>query len=243
MRITRIYQPAELNPGRQLELDQRSARHLVQVLRLQPPHPLVVFDGQGHVCHAVLSKADKKSVVVELGAAIAESPESPLAVHLGLGISKGERMDIAIQKAVELGVTAITPLFTRYSMVKLDPARAEKRLEHWQGIIISVCEQCGRNRLPLLHTIINSDDWLRTNQEQLKLTLDPQAEISLGSIPTPTGTLSLYIGPEGGLSDEEIAQAKQYGFQGVRLGPRILRTETAVIAALTAVQFRWGDLG
>lgn len=210
---------------------------------MQAGDSLILFNGEGLACNATIGQIEKKQVEVSLGEKLAGTTESPLCVHLGLGISKGERMDIAIQKAVELGVSEITPLFTRYSMVKLDAKRQAKRLEHWRGIIISACEQCGRNRLPVLHPIMQSQDWLQQNHAVLKLTLDPVAKQSLAQQPAPSGNISLYIGPEGGLSEDEIKLATQHDFQGVRLGPRILRTETAVIAALTAVQMQWGDLG
>lgn len=243
MRIPRIYQAIKAGPGQHIKLDSRACRHLVQVLRMQAGDALTIFNGEGVTCQATLSHCDKKTASVELGARLDESSESPLAIHLGLGISKGERMDFAIQKAVELGVTEITPLFTRYSMVKLDTSRQQKRLEHWHGIIISACEQCGRNYLPILHPIVDNDTWLASIDTEQKLTLDPEAKQSLGEIKQQPGSVSLYIGPEGGLSEDEIEQARQLGFQGIQLGPRILRTETAVIAALTAVQLQWGDLG
>ena len=243
MRVPHIYQPISLKPGLHIELDERAHRHLNQVLRMRVGDAITVFDGLGQACHATIASADRKSSQVLLGEAITEIKESALKTHLGLGISKGERMDIAIQKAVELGVSEITPLFTQYCMVKLDTERQQKRLEHWQGVMISACEQCGRTRLAQINPIIPAQDWLENQTTGLRLVLDPRSSQSLTEIqPTPEH-VSIYIGPEGGLSSEEIEQARHCGFQGVRLGPRVLRTETAVIAGLTAVQLQWGDLG
>ncbi len=202
----------------------------------------ILFNGEGHAWQARLVSVSKRNAAAKIETSLADNPESPLPVHLGLGISKGERMDYAIQKAVELGVTEITPLFTRYSMVKLDDKRKNKRHQHWQGIIIGACEQCGRNQLPLLHPAQDNSTWLTMIDTDKKLLLDPLATQKLNEINSQPHSISLYIGPEGGLSEDEIDAAKQAGFTGIRLGPRILRTETAVVAALTAVQFTWGDL-
>lgn len=242
MQNPRIFQAVSPLPGSEIELDEHACKHLIQVLRLRPGDAFILFNGQGQAWQARLKTADKRHACATVLEALSSHPESPLAIHLGLGISRGERMDYAIQKAVELGVSEITPLFTRYSMVKLDPARQQKRLEHWQSIIISACEQCGRNRLPVIHPVADNDVWLTAIDTDLKLSLAPTANQTLRDIHAQPASISLYIGPEGGLSEAEIKQAGQQGFQGIRLGPRILRTETAVVAALSAVQLKWGDL-
>jgi len=202
----------------------------------------ILFNGQGQAWQAQLQNADKRNATASIEKALPDNVAPPLSVHLGLGISKGERMDYAIQKAVELGVTDITPLFTRYSMVKLDDKRKDKRHRHWQGIIIGACEQCGRNHLPTLHPAGDNNEWLNTVVADQKLLLDPLATQGLSDMTVKPQSTCLYIGPEGGLSDEEMDDAVQAGFKGIRLGPRVLRTETAVVAALTAVQLLWGDL-
>lgn len=243
MRNPRIYQPiGATQPGQRLSLDEHACKHLIQVLRLRVGGDFILFNGQGQAWQAQLVSADKRHATASIGKTLPGNAESPLSVHLGLGISKGERMDYAIQKAVELGVTNITPLFTRYSMVKLNDKRKDKRHQHWQGIIIGACEQCGRNHLPTLHSATDNHVWVNQIDTEQKLLLDPVATQSLSNIKHKPASTCLYIGPEGGLSDEEISQAKQADFTGIQLGPRILRTETAVVTALTAVQMFWGDL-
>lgn len=242
MRKPRIYQALSTAPGDNIELDERAAKHLIQVLRLREGEPFILFNGQGQAWQARLTSKERRHATASIEEQLESDVESPLHSHLGLGISKGERMDYAIQKAVELGVNEITPLFTRYSMVKLDAKRKDKRHQHWQGIIIGACEQSGRNRLPLLHPAMESEAWLNSIDSEQKLLLDPDAAHSLSGLPDKPASVSLYIGPEGGLSDEEINTASQTGFTGIRLGPRVLRTETAVVTALTAVQMIWGDL-
>lgn len=242
MRIPRLYQQLKPRLGETLELDQRASKHIVQVLRMQAGQPLVIFDGEGACWQASLLIADKRAAAVEINKPLEQESESPLSIHLGLGISKGERMDYAIQKAVELGVNEITPLFTQYTMVKLDTQRQHKRLQHWQGIMISACEQCGRNVLPGLHQPVDVDTWLNRVNTETRLVLEPSADLTLASIIQPGQAVTLLIGPEGGLNDTEITTALENGFQAVQLGPRILRTETAVVAALTALQISWGDL-
>lgn len=242
MRNPRIYQPIQTTPGETIKLDGDAVRHLIQVLRLRQGDRFCLFNGRGKAWQATLDSIDKRQVSACIQEEVSQDTESPLATQLGLGISKGERMDYAIQKAVELGVNEITPLFTRYSMVKLDEKRKDKRQQHWQGIIISACEQCGRNQLPVLHEPVDVQTWLDNIDTEQKLLLDPLAKQHLKDITQKPGSTSLLIGPEGGLSDEELDTARQSGFTGIQLGPRVLRTETAVVAALTAIQVIWGDL-
>jgi 16S rRNA (uracil1498-N3)-methyltransferase len=200
---------------------------------------LQLFDGSGHEFRATLMEVGKKRVVVQIGESFAGQIESPLAIHLGQGLSRGERMDWAIQKATELGVTEITPIFSDRCEVRLKDERADKRLMHWRQVAISACEQCGRSRVPVIHPPVLLADWLKQTQAELKLVLHPVAE-PLVSHAKPA-TLAFLIGPEGGLSDAEVDQAKGAGFHAARLGPRVLRTETAPVVALAVAQQLWGD--
>ena len=181
----------------------------------------------------------KKSVRVELTEQLPGQPDSPLRVHLGQGLSRGERMDWAIQKATELGVAEITPIVSERCEVRLKDERADKRLAHWQQVAISACEQCGRSTVPLIHPPLLLADWLAQVEADLKLVLHPVAE-PLVSHAKPT-SLAFLIGPEGGLNDNEVSQAVAAHFQAARLGPRVLRTETAAAVALSVAQQLWGD--
>lgn len=241
MRQIRVHADIPLTAGTEVTLPPGPSRHLSQVLRLRLGDELVVFNGDGHDYPATLTDPRKDAARVSLGRP--GPAETPLAlpVHLGLGISKGERMDFAIQKAVELGVAAITPLFTERCVVKLDAARLEKRLAHWRGVLVGACEQSGRRRLPTLHPATTLDAWLADAPPGLLL--DHRAEQGLTGLPRPTGALSLLVGPEGGLSEAERTSAADAGLTGVRLGPRVMRTETAPLAAIAAIQVLWGDMG
>ncbi len=239
MRIPRIYHPSALKEGSEVTLRPQAQRHLRTVLRLRPGAPLILFDGEGHACRASLRENDTAAV----GPPLESDTESPLTLHLLQGVSKGERMDHVVQKATELGVTTITPVLTRRCVVRLAGERAEKRLRHWREIVIHACEQCGRNRLPLLREITPLDEALNHTGSGMKLVLNPADGKNLGTLQPPQNGVTLLVGPEGGLSGEEIRQAIRHGFVGLRLGPRTLRTETAPIAALSALQTLWGDLG
>ena len=242
MRIPRVYLPVPLARDAELELDERARHYVLQVLRLRAGAPLIIFNGEGAEHAARLATAEKRRATVQLEEAREPARESCLRIHLGLGISRGERMDYAIQKAVELGVAEITPLLSRRCVVRLDARRSARRREHWQGIVIGACEQCGRNRLPELHPPRAFDEWVQSPESGQALILDPRASRTLPAIrPAPT-RLRLAIGPEGGFADEEIGMARAGGFSAVRFGPRILRTETAVVASLAAAQTLWGDL-
>jgi 16S rRNA (uracil1498-N3)-methyltransferase len=217
-------------------------RHAVQVLRLKAGAPVRLFDGQGRELEATLSLVERKRSEVQLDRELDIQSESPLDITLLQGISRGERMDFAIQKAVELGVKTIMPVVTERCNVQLSKERAEKRLKHWQGVLTSACEQSGRAYMPELSPVTTLDEAMTVTADDLKLVLDPQAQQRFHSLPQPQ-TLTLLIGPEGGLSDDEISQAQQADFTAVQFGPRILRTETAAVAALAVVQTLWGDLG
>lgn len=244
MRISRIFLPAVFEAGNLLEVAGETSHYLKTVLRLRKGWKLIVFDGEGHECPAIVETFGRDSTTLRLGNPATINRESPLEVRLALGISRGERMDLAIQKAVELGVTRITPLLTEFCVVRLDEEKKEIRLAHWQRVIRSALEQCGRNSMPVIDQPLLFDDWLvsreRVAQEVL---LDPAGESSLMSLRPNPAQITLLIGPEGGLSTPERERAISSGLTPVRLGPRVLRTETAVIAALSAVQTLWGDLG
>lgn len=221
------------------ELPEAQAHYLSRVLRLTAGAVVQLFDGSGHEYRAVLNSVSKKAVQVDVQECLPGLPESVLQIHLGQGLSRGERMDWAIQKATELGVSEITPLFTERCEVRLNDERAQKRLEHWQQIAISACEQCGRSTVPLIHSPQLLKDWQASVQADLKLVLHPIAQ-PLTEHAAPK-TLAFLIGPEGGLTDAEVTQAGLHGFQPARLGPRVLRTETAPVVALSVAQQLWGD--
>ncbi|MDN3525051.1 16S rRNA (uracil(1498)-N(3))-methyltransferase [Halomonas sabkhae] len=241
IKAPRIHVAAELSLGGDIVLPEGQARHLSRVLRLGVGAAVVLFDGRGHEAEAVLTEADRKRVVARIEHIGAGRGESPLAVHLGQAISKGDRMDYAIQKAVELGVTAITPLYTEHGDVRLKGEREAKKLAHWQAVAASACEQCGRATLPAVHPPRSLAEWLAERDEPLRLALHPGTPGVLDRRDAPDRA-ALLIGPEGGLSDSEMASASQAGFEALTLGPRILRTETAPVVALTLLQDRFGDL-
>ncbi len=243
MRIPRVYQATKLYPGLELALSPEAAIHLVRVLRLAVGSSLHVFNGEGGEYAATIVVIKKNQVQVKIADHIIATVESPLPIHLGQGISRGEKMDYTIQKAVELGVTEITPLLTERCGVKLSDERWEKRLQHWRGIIIAACEQSGRNTIPVIIHPKPLFAWLEELQADWKLVLDPKGEKKLGELSGKPVTVSLLIGPEGGLTEFEIDLAKQSGFVNLRLGPRILRTETASMATIAAIQTYFGDMG
>lgn len=241
MRLPRLYLDHPLAPGTQLRLPEGPARHLTQVLRLAPGEALRLFNGDGCEWTAQVVAVARSGVTVAVGAAGEAEPSPPLYIHLALGISRGERMDYAIQKAVELGVAGIQPLFTERSMVQLQGERLTRRRGHWQGILIGACEQSGRRRLPSLAPALPLDEWLGAAPAGTLL-LDPQAPQALAQLDQPGAEVTLLVGPEGGLSPRERDLAGRHGVTGIRLGPRILRAETAPLAAIAILQALWGDL-
>lgn len=244
MRVPRIYVEQSLSLGQQLTLDERAAHYVGQVLRMRAGRELILFNGDGSAYPAIISEAGKKAVVCELGdKTLPAPPPSPLNIELAIGISKGDRFDWVIQKATELGVRKITPLFTQRVDVKLSGERQEKKQRHWQQIMISACEQSGRNDLVEISDACNINDWYANLGEHLKLVLCPSLNDHNFKENITAENISLLVGPEGGLSDEEIAYSLKQGFQPLQLGPRVLRTETAPIAAISIVQYRWGDMG
>jgi len=241
MRIPRFYCPQLRQDATVLDLPETVHRHAVQVLRLKPGARMRLFDGMGFEVEAELTQVEKRHSQVQLLTAIETQSESPLNITLLQGVSRGERMDFAIQKAVELGVTTIVPVVTERCNVQLKQDRAQKRLDHWQGVLISACEQSGRASLPELAAVTTLEAALAGANDELKLVLDPRASQGFNDLARPQ-SLSLLIGPEGGLSEAEIDLAAQHGFTALQFGPRILRTETAAVAALAVVQTLWGDL-
>lgn len=242
MRIPRIFHPDPLEPDSRVALDDSAARHVAKVLRLAEGSPLTLFDGSGGEYPASIVSVAKRSVEVQLGHRLDVEVESPLQITLAQGVSKGDRMDFTIQKAVELGVSRIVPLNTERSVVNLKGERLERKLAHWKGVIISACEQCGRNSMPELLPLQPLHSWLQSDANGTRLLLDHRATETVASL-QPKGEITLLIGPEGGLSQKEREQAFSLGYTGLRLGPRVLRTETAALTALAALQSRFGDLG
>ena len=238
MRLSRFFIDAPLSLG-QHELPEAQAHYIGRVLRHAAGDAVQLFDGSGQEYLGELIEVGKKSVRVELREALAGMAESPLSIHLGQGLSRGERMDWAIQKATELGANQISPIVSARCEVRLKDERADKRMAHWRQIAISACEQCGRSSLPQINPPLTLEQWLEQVEADLKLVLHPVAE-PWASHPQPA-SLAMLIGPEGGLSEDEVQQAMARGFHAARLGPRVLRTETAPVVALSVAQQLWGD--
>jgi 16S rRNA (uracil1498-N3)-methyltransferase len=239
---TRLYCESPLAPGAEFALPESAARHAVTVLRLQTGDALRLFNGGGGEYRANLVAVNKREARVRVTEFLQTDRESPVDITLALGISAGERMDYSLQKATELGVTAIQPLATERSVVKLAGERADKRLQRWQHVVIAACEQCGRNRVPSVAPVLKLYAYLATaDRSKRLLVLSPDADAALKSV-APAPAAVLLIGAEGGLAPAEYQAAEASGFEPVRLGPRILRTETAPVAALAVLQVLWGDL-
>jgi len=243
MRIHRIFHPDPLALDLTVELKPEAARHVAKVLRMSAGMPLVLFDGRGGEFAATITTIDRGQVGVHLENHREDDRESPLHTTLAQGISRGERMDYTLRKAVELGISVIQPLFTEYCQVQLKGDRLEKRMAHWRGIVIAACEQSGRNRIPEIMEPCAMTHWTQRLPQGMNLILDPRATNTIQSLSLDATPIVLIVGPEGGLSDTEMEQLRRAGCQGIRLGPRILRTETAALTALAALQSRWGDLG
>ena len=248
MRVPRIFVDAELRCGSLLELPQAPARYVHRVLRLSAGAPLSLFNGLGGEYEGQLDRAAKSRLWVRVGAHRTEDHEPERELGLAQAVSRGAKMDYAIQKAVELGVSWIQPLVAERSVVRLDHQRAPSRLEHWRGVARSACEQCGRNRVPSIRPVREVAEWVaeppgaHCDSAATRLVLDPGAATSIGRAPAVGRQIRMLVGPEGGLTVDELAAAERAGFQPVHLGPRILRTETAAVAAITIIQLLWGDL-
>lgn len=243
MRIPRIYHPEPLNGQTHCTLSEDAANHVGRVLRMGEGAELILFDGSNTVFYARIHQAGKKQITVVIERQEQDDRESSLPIHLGQVISRGDRMEFTIQKSVELGVSVITPLWSERCGVKLDEERQDKKIQQWQKIAIAACEQCGRNIVPEIRPIMKLTDWCKEQDGMLKLNLHPRASYTLKSLPQiPPEGVRLLIGSEGGLSTEEIAMTETEGFTEVLLGKRVLRTETAALATITALQTLYGDL-
>lgn len=242
MRSIRVFVPGPLQEGAEVALPESAVRHVVRALRLQPGAELIVFNGDGGEYEARLNRVERSGAWVAVGRFLDREAESPLYITLVQGISRGERMDYAIQKAVELGVNEIVPVFTERSVVQLKGDRAEKRQVHWQAVAQSACEQCGRNHVPRIQPPSGFAAWLAGwDRQDERMVLSPEGEHALSALPRPERPLTVLIGPEGGLDGHELELALGRGFRAIGLGPRILRTETAAVAVLAALQTLWGD--
>lgn len=240
---TRLFVSGPLGNGGDIELSGEQARYLGRVLRARIGDRVAVFNGDDGEFAAEVRSIRKGVIRLAILAAVENHAESPLGAHLVQGISRGERMDFVVQKATELGVKTITPVLTDYGVVKLDESRSEKRREHWQRIAESACEQCGRVRPPLVESPIPLNRWFGgAHGDRTRLVLKPGADKRLADVGSPQTEVCLLIGPEGGFSDREYDDARAAGFNAVSLGPRVLRTETAAIAAMATLQTLWGDL-
>jgi 16S rRNA (uracil1498-N3)-methyltransferase len=239
-----VYVDAPLAAGERVILEGNAASHVSRVLRLRVGEALTLFNGAGGEYAASIDAARGGRLTVAVGEPRAVERESPLTLTLAQGVSRGERMDLVVQKATELGVSGIVPLFTERSVVRLGAQQAERKLNHWRAIAIAACEQSGRNRLPKVAPPLSLADLLRSgaDREGGRLLLSPGATSRLDALPHPATSVTVLIGPEGGLTDAEQEAAVAAGFLPVRLGPRVLRTETAAIAALTWLQTRFGDM-
>lgn len=238
----RIYQPTDFNAASTVALSSDAFGHVVRVLRLKAGDEVTFFNGDGNDYQAVLNEVSKKQATASITSSIIRNNESPLNIHLGQGISRGDRMDFTLQKSVELGVNTITPLFTERCGVKLNAERLEKKRQQWQKIVISACEQSGRAVVPEVLAPVSLSEWLGQSTQALKINLHPRAEHSIMGLPMSATRVRLLIGPEGGLTNEEIEQASDANYTEVLLGPRVLRTETAALTAITALQCKFGDL-
>ncbi|MFO7788497.1 MAG: 16S rRNA (uracil(1498)-N(3))-methyltransferase [Halospina sp.] len=239
MRIPRIHTPEALAPGEHT-LAGNAAHHAGTVLRMNAGDRVILFNGDGLDYPAEILEAGRKRLSVHVEPPHDPGTESPLAITLGQVMSRGDRMDYAIQKATEMGVTAIQPLDSARCEVRLNPERERKRLKNWQQVAISAAEQCGRARIPIIHSPMKLGDWLTGCDDDVRLVLHHEGRPVHGQHTTPT-SVALLIGPEGGLDDAELDAAAEAGFAPLALGPRVLRTETAPVAAIGLCQWLWGD--
>jgi 16S rRNA (uracil1498-N3)-methyltransferase len=251
VRLTRVYVDAPLAPGARVTLSGNAARHVTRVLRLRVGETLTLFNGRSGEYAAAIDTAHCGEVTVTVGEHRPVERESPLALTLAQGISRGERMDLVVQKATELGAVRLVPLLTERSVARLDARQADRKRNHWHAIAVGACEQSGRNRLPEVQAPLTLREFLRAAPMEasgqrtapLQLLLSPAGERSIAELAGPQSAVTVLIGPEGGLDEAEQQAAVAAGFTSVRLGPRILRTETAAIAALALLQRQLGDLG
>jgi 16S rRNA (uracil1498-N3)-methyltransferase len=242
MKEVRIYQSGEYLSGQTVELSAEAGQHVAVVLRMQVGDSLLLFNGANYEFQSTITFVKKKQVLVVINQIQELSRESPLAIHLGQAISKGDRMEWVMQKSVELGVASITPLITERCVVKLDKDRMLRKVHQWQAIVIAACEQCGRNTIPLVNAPLPLERFVQSTQAQLKLILHPQGTKNWRDYVEGQSEMALVVGPEGGFSDAEVTSAFNHDFLPLSLGPRVLRTETAAISALSVLQAVGGDL-
>lgn len=243
MRLTRVYVDAALEVGTRITLTGGAAGHLTRVLRLRPGAAVTLFNGRGGEHAASIERVQGNAVTVAVGEHEAIERESPFPLTLAQGVSRGERMDLVVQKATELGVSRLVPVLTERSVVRLDDEQGDRKSSHWRAIAIAACEQCGRNRLPEVALPVQLREFLRQPAgDSVRLLLSPSATRRIEAVPRPASGVTVLIGPEGGLSDAEQEDVLTAGFTAANLGPRVLRTETAAIAALTLLQREFGDL-
>ncbi|MGE3919779.1 MAG: 16S rRNA (uracil(1498)-N(3))-methyltransferase [Gammaproteobacteria bacterium] len=244
MRIPRIYHSGQLTTGTEVELTQEASHHLVRVLRLSLHAQVVIFNGEGGEYKTRISKLNKKNVSVFIEDFHSIQKESPLKIHLAQSIVKSDKMDLVIQKATELGVESLTPLYTQHGEHKYSPDRLDKRLQHWRNIAISASEQCGRDTLMTIHGPQEIIEFVgQQNQKMTCFILHPNVSTKFSNSLIIERPIILLIGPEGGLSEYEVEHAAKQGFKMVNFGPRIMRAETAAIASLAVIQYLWGDIG
>lgn len=243
MRLIRVYVQRAVTAGERHTIEGEAANHISRVLRLRTGDALALFDGRGGEYAARIEQLRQGAVIVAVGDRSSPVRESPLALTLAQGVSRGERMDWVVQKATELGVTRIIPVLTERTVVKLDARQAERKLLHWQGIATAACEQSGRDRIPVIDAPLTMAELLGSvDRRATRVLLSPTASLRVSDLPQPQAGILVLIGPEGGLAAAEQQAALAAGFTAVRLGPRVLRTETAAVAALTLLQHQFGDL-
>ena len=241
MRITRIHTGQPLEPGREVVLENGAAHYLCRVLRVSPGQAVILFNGDGYDCEAEVRRPGRREIALRVKTRSPGLPEPGLAITVAQALSRSERMDQTLQKCTELGAAAFQPLVSERAEVRLEGDKLQRRLEHWRGVVISACEQCGRSRVPEVAAPLTLAEWLGQRTSGPRLVLDPAAEAPLSRQPL-ADRVTLVVGPEGGFSDAEIGGMRANGVQAVTLGPRILRTETAAPAAVAVLQAFAGDL-
>lgn len=241
--MVRIFQPTPILSHSLIELDENAFNHIVRALRMKEGESIVLFDGSNHITPAIIQQITKKSITVKTQDTIEENRESPLHIHLGQVLSRGDKMEFTIQKSVELGVSIITPLLSERCGVKLDNERLDKKIVQWQRIAQSACEQCGRNTVPIINPIQKLDKWCQQLVDYTKITLHPRAQYGINHLTLANKDIALLIGPEGGFTEQEINMTEAHQFTQILLGPRVLRTETVALTAITALQVKFGDMG
>ncbi|VAW92282.1 16S rRNA (uracil(1498)-N(3))-methyltransferase [hydrothermal vent metagenome] len=241
MRTTRMFYNGDITVGNNIILPKKTSNHLIQVLRLNIDATIILFNGDGRNHLAKIIANNKNAAQIKILSSDNNLTESPIKIHISLALTKNDKMDFAIQKSVELGVTEITPLILQHSIVKLDSKKREKRHSRWLEIIRSACEQSGRSFIPTLNPIVEWEKWNNESTSDSKIICDPYGNKTLRDIETKPSSVLLLIGPEGGFSTQEILDCRNRHYTNIKFGQRILRAETAAIATITAVQTLWGD--